>query len=187
MDPSSTVDPVTELPLDLDRLVEESLRERFGAVAVLRDRWRDGSNRFDQGGEALFAARTPSGSLAGVCGLNLDPYVDDPGVGRLRHLYLLPPFRRQGIATALVGAVIHQARGTFRVLRLRTDRADADALYTALGFERCSEPDCTHVVDLSSVTCRAFLSFRRHDPAFRAHIRSMSRRRKWVAQLMHGS
>ena len=34
------------------------------------------------------------GRLVGVCGLNVDPYLDDPSVGRVRHLYVLVAARR---------------------------------------------------------------------------------------------
>ncbi len=78
MDMGVSVGRITELPTDLDVLIELSHKEAFGAVGVLRDRWLDGSNRFGGPGEALLEARANEGQLLGIflgiCGLNIDPY-----------------------------------------------------------------------------------------------------------------
>jgi ribosomal protein S18 acetylase RimI-like enzyme len=147
MDMDVSVARITELPADLDVLIELSHKEAFGAVRVLRDQWLDGSNRFSGPGEALLEARADEGGLLG-CGLNIDPYSNDPGTGRLRHLFVHPSFRRRGIATALVAECIHLARPSFTRLRLRTDRDAAIGFYAALGFRESAESDCTHVLNL---------------------------------------
>jgi hypothetical protein len=56
-------------------------------VRRLADDWVSVANRFDRPGEALFVARLP-GQVVGVRGLNVDPYTAEPGVGRVRHLYV---------------------------------------------------------------------------------------------------
>lgn len=91
------------------------------------------------------------GALAGVCALVPDPYLEpaDPAVGRLRHLYVLPDRRRRGVATALIGAVVLEARRHYRVLRLRTANPAAARLYEAAGFAAITERAATHVLGLS--------------------------------------
>ena len=137
MEPSLHVERVDKLPLDLEQLIAQSLTESFRGVQRLSDDWRSGSNRFLLPGEALFVARL-NRDLAGVCGLNRDPFADD-AVARLRHLYIAPAYRRRGVGRALVAAVLEHARSRFQCVRLRTDRADADQFYLALGFEKINE------------------------------------------------
>ena len=83
-------------------------------VRRLVDEWRDGSNRFDRPGEALFGAWLDA-QLVGVGGLNIDPHAGDPRVGRVRHLYVLVAARRRGVARALLAEIISAARGRFRI------------------------------------------------------------------------
>src|SRR5439155_16415461 len=101
-------------------------------------------------GEALFLA-TDDRAVVGVCGLTIDPYLADPAVGRVCHLYVAAHLRRQGVGARLVGAVVAEARGSFTLLRLRTDRPEADAFYLSLGFARVAdEPGCTHRLALDA-------------------------------------
>jgi len=65
--------------------------------------------------------------------------------GRLRHLYVRPAWRRQGVGKALVEEVLGSARSSFSRVRLRTDDAAAGAFYAALGFAASTEPNATHV------------------------------------------
>lgn len=89
-------------------------------VARLRDEWEAGLNRFDATGEALFEALDEI-ELVGVCGLNPDPYSDDPTIGRVRHLYELPRHRRAGISGALVQAALGPARVSLDQSRIWRD------------------------------------------------------------------
>src|SRR5262249_26144498 len=107
-------------PDGLAALVTESERAGWRFVRRLADEWATGANRFDQPGEALFAAWA-AGRLVGVCGLNGDPYTADQKIGRLRRLYVLEGFRRAGVGRQLVQAVLAAAQGRFRSLRLRTE------------------------------------------------------------------
>jgi ribosomal protein S18 acetylase RimI-like enzyme len=133
------IERASELPSEpLLVLVDESLREGFGFVARLRDEWEAARNRFDQPGEALFFARSGE-RLVGVCGLNRDPFAGDPGVGRLRHLYVSPSHRRVGVGRLLTAAALEHAKASFRSLRLRTDSEAAAAFYLALGFSPAAD------------------------------------------------
>lgn len=110
----------------------------------LVDEWDDGSNRFDRPGETALEARLGS-RLVGVGGLNQDPYMDDPQVGRIRHLYVSPDVRGIGVGRALVEALVDHARGRFTRVRLRTTRPGVSAFYLGLGFEETpDEDDSTH-------------------------------------------
>jgi GNAT superfamily N-acetyltransferase len=142
------ISQVTELPVGVDPLLQASLTEGFRFVQLLRDEWISGVNRFDAPGEAFFVAHHGD-SLAGVCGLNRDPYSSDPGVGRLRRLYVAKPFRQQGVARALVLHALSFARQHFAVVRVRGATREADVFYRALGFSPVlSPPDATHELQL---------------------------------------
>jgi GNAT superfamily N-acetyltransferase len=149
MDPGFSVIRLDDLPPDrLAELVAESERDGLAFLRRLVEEWESGDNRFDRPGEALFAA-VEGGRVVGVCGLNFDPYFSAGRVGRVRHLYVAAEFRRRGIGTELVAAVIMTARGTFDRLRLRTGSESAAGFYESLGFRLCAEePACTHVLVL---------------------------------------
>jgi GNAT superfamily N-acetyltransferase len=116
---------VVTLPVDVDELVTASVSEDFRALQRLRTEWDQGTNRFSDHGEALFEARLGP-RLVAICGLNRDPYTDRQDVGRLRHLYVSPDCRRKGVGRALVAAILQHAGSNFQLVRLRTDRTDAD-------------------------------------------------------------
>jgi GNAT superfamily N-acetyltransferase len=85
----------------------------------------------------------------GVCGLNVDPYLDDPRVGRVRNVYVLATSRGRGIGRRLVGQAIAASRGHFDRLRLRGEEPGPARLYESLGFRACAGiPNCTHVLEL---------------------------------------
>ncbi len=138
-----------ELPSGLlADLVAESEQAGFRFVRKLVNEWASGANRFAAPGEALFAARVNC-RLVGVGGLNVDPYAREPGVGRVRHLYVLAAYRRKGIGRSLVEAIVTAARGSFGRLRLRTDTVEAAQFYEALGFQPCpNHADCSHIIEL---------------------------------------
>jgi len=130
----TSIAKITELDFPaLEAVRAESVLEGFKFVARLCEEWRSGANRFDAPGEGLFVAQNSTG-IVGVCGLNRDPYVDDLAIGRVRHLYVSPSCRRQGIGRALVTTVTEAARIRFRMIRLRTT-PDAGSFYRALGFQ----------------------------------------------------
>ena len=145
------------LPGDLDALTAESEADGLRFVRKLADEWASGVNRFARDGEALFAAWTDD-RLAGVCGLNVDPYTAASGVGRVRHLYVRHDHRGRGIGGALVRAVLEAARGRFQTLRLSTGNPAAARLYETLGFARRDASDCTHVLTLAASPSRTAAS-----------------------------
>jgi ribosomal protein S18 acetylase RimI-like enzyme len=135
----------------LSALVADGEQSGVRFVRRLVDDWASHANRFDRPGEALYAA-TLDGQLVGVCGLNVDPYTDEPGVGRVRHLYVLRAHRRLGIGQRLVEAVVDAARGRFERLRLSTQNPAAAGLYERLGFRATAGvAHCTHLLPLGRI------------------------------------
>jgi GNAT superfamily N-acetyltransferase len=140
--------PEKELASGLAELVAESEAAGFRFLRRLVDEWISGRNRFHGDGEALFTAIVDD-RVIGVCGLNVDPYAGDATVGRVRHLYVMTAFRKQGIGGRLVERVIAAARGRFRCLRLRTDNEGAGRFYESLGFRACAAKDFTHALNIA--------------------------------------
>lgn len=110
----------------------------------MKEEWVNGKNRFDNDREVLLSVTSEAGDLIGVGGLNIDPYVEDPSIGRVRHVYIAKNHRGQGAGKVLVQRVIEHAKGRFKVLRLRTHNPKAVALYLSLGFIQVSNDDSTH-------------------------------------------
>jgi ribosomal protein S18 acetylase RimI-like enzyme len=70
--------------------------------------------------------------------------MSEPAVGRLRHLYVHPEYRRRGIAVALVNECRQASSREFVRLRLRTTNPTAASLYRSMEFVEINEPDATH-------------------------------------------
>ncbi len=135
---------ISVLPDGLDALVHESLGEGFGALKRLRENHRNGKNTFRLNGEGLFAVYRED-SLAGICGLNCDPYTVEEDVGRLRHLYVRPEFRNKGVGRTLVQTVEKAASPYFKLLRLYTGSEKASAFYQKLGYQPLQGDHVSHV------------------------------------------
>jgi len=144
------IEHLTDLPAaGLIVLLAESEQAGLGFLRRLADEWASGVNRFDRPGEALFGARVGR-ELIAVGGLNVDPYAAMPRVGRVRHLYVLSPWRRAGIGGRLVAEIVEAARGRFDRLHLRTQNPAAARLYERLGFVRRTDvAHCSHVLELA--------------------------------------
>jgi GNAT superfamily N-acetyltransferase len=110
----------------------------------LRDEWLSGAQRFDGAGEFLVGAFRGE-ELAGVGGVSRDPYDQTPGLGRVRHLYVLQRLRGMGVGGALVEAIVARARGHWQILRLRTSNPNAARLYERHGFQPLAGGEETHL------------------------------------------
>jgi GNAT superfamily N-acetyltransferase len=131
-----------------DALKEESRLEGYWMLVRLVDGWASGRNKFLKRGEALYGA-WHGRELAGVCGLNVDPYFDDRSQGRVRHLFVGAPHRRNGLGRMLVGTIIDRACQYFTVLNTRAPK-EAFPFYERLGFQRVEgEEFVTHRTMLS--------------------------------------
>jgi GNAT superfamily N-acetyltransferase len=138
------------IDLPVDRFAEMLAESEASGYRFLRRvvaEWESGVNRFSRPGEALLVAEM-NGRWVGVCGLSIDPYLNDPRIGRVRNVYVLAERRRLGIARRLVEEAIALARGHFDRLRLRGEEEGPARLYEALGFRPCREiPNCTHIME----------------------------------------
>lgn len=137
---------IPEPPPDIGRLADAAREEGHDLVSRLVDEWDDGTNRFDRPGELLAESRC-DGLLCAVGGLNVDPYLDDGTIGRIRHVFVHPTHRRTGVGRTLIGFLVDSARGSFRRVRLRTVQVPGPDFYRALGFRTTDEANATHVMD----------------------------------------
>ena len=145
-----SIKPITEDDFDPSRftlLLKKSRGEGMNLVLRLTENWENGSNRFNQPGEAFYAAEHEGRYLA-VGGRSLDPYIKDPSVLRVRHVYVLPEWRRLGIASGLMKRVLDIPPGQFKKLTLRTLNPAARKFYERLGFSYVGEGETTHEMEL---------------------------------------
>jgi GNAT superfamily N-acetyltransferase len=135
----------------LEPLIDQSLDEGFGFLARLRDEYESGRTRFDLPGETLFSAFDAS-ALVGIGGLTRDPYVSDRDIGRVRHVYVMPGYRRRGFGRVLLAAIEQAAHQHFVMLTLRADSLDGKQFYERIGYVRANMASATHYRPLSRVT-----------------------------------
>ena len=126
------------LPDGFSDLLADSVADGHAFIDRLQAEWVSGQNRFDARGERLVAADM-AGRLAGIGGLNIDPYVSGPRSGRIRHLYVHRSLRRRGIAEAILANLIAHAGDNFDLLSLRTANPAADLFYCRAGFARVGD------------------------------------------------
>lgn len=112
----------------------------------LRDNWLSGALRFEAPDELLLGAFR-GGRLVGVGGISRDPYAPQPGLGRVRHVYVLHACRGQGIARMLMERLLAHAVGRFDRLRLSSRGPEAARLYESLGFAAVAGEKQTHLLD----------------------------------------
>lgn len=138
---------VDSLPTGFEELLASASNEGFEFLAKMKEAWESGSNKFNKQGE-FFLAAFMDGKLAGVGGRNIDPHIENGLVGRVRHLYVSPSFRKQGVGKALVSEILKEAEDFFMTMRLRTDDAGASEFYKKLGFTEATKEHQTHFIDL---------------------------------------
>ena len=109
----------------------------------LEENWQRGENRFNAPGEKLLGAFL-NGKLVGVCGLNRDPFSQQPRAGRIRHLYVSEKCRGLGIGKQLLTVVMADASIWFDFLNTHAPDT-ACGFYRRAGFRLVSdEPRVTH-------------------------------------------
>lgn len=136
-------------------LVEESMRGGHNFLQRTMDDWYSGANKFDRPGEKLWGLFIGK-DLAGVGGLNIDPYSLTTKIGRVRHLYVGEGYRRAGYATLIMNKILKEACYNFTVLRLFTDNAGASAFYEKLGFKQTRQYKASHILTLPSHVVNEF-------------------------------
>ena len=144
MRPGLRIAPLLDLPAGIEALRAEAAHDGFRFVDRLVAEWRSGANRFARPGEVLLGAFRAA-ELVAVGGLNRDPYADQDGIGRLRHLYVRTSDQRSGLGSALVRQLLIHAEGAFPLVRLRTQTREAAVFYATLGFRPVHDATATHV------------------------------------------
>jgi N-acetylglutamate synthase-like GNAT family acetyltransferase len=144
------INRVDVLPEDIhSEVLEASIREGFSPIQWLIDHWQEGKNRFSLPGEALYEARI-NGHLVGVCGINQDPYADGRSrAGRIRRLYVLPEYRRNGVGRKLVLKAVEDAHSHFAEANLRTFDQGSAKFFESIGFTGIEgDPNRTHRITI---------------------------------------
>lgn len=147
MSPPICIAPSLNLPVGIEELRAEATGEGFRFVDKLVAEWLSGTNRFSRPGEVFLVAFRAT-DLVAFGGLNRDPYTDESGVGRLRHLYIRKSNRRSGLGSALVQELLDHAESTFHLVRLRTATREAADFYVRLKFHVVQDETATHVKSL---------------------------------------
>ncbi|NPD71862.1 GNAT family N-acetyltransferase [Oceanispirochaeta sp. M1] len=125
----------------------DSEKEGISFVSNTVEEWITGINRFDKKGEIFFGAFI-NAEIVGMGGLNIDPYTNLSSIGRVRHLYVCPKFRRQNIGKQLMLKIIKHAKKNYQGIRLYTENKEAFKFYESLGFQNSSKFKESHFLKL---------------------------------------
>ena len=131
----------------LAQLQSEARDEGYRFLDTLVHEWVSGENRFDRKGEVL-CGHFDGALLVAVGGLNQDPFLTDPSVGRIRRLYVRQGWRNHGIGGALLDTLVRFAEEHFCSVRLRAESMNAARLYERRGFIPIQSPSATHILHL---------------------------------------
>ncbi len=134
----TTVLAVTELPRGLDELAQLASVEGFGMVRRLIDDYVAGTNRFSKTGEDLYVARNGD-EVSAVGGINVDPYYNSPSLGRIRHLYVHPSFKRAGVGRLVMERIEKHGEQYFASFQLFTTSQVAGKFYESLSYARVGD------------------------------------------------
>lgn len=121
------------LPGDFPALQAEAVAEGYRFVEALLAEWNAGRYQAGEAGSALFAAYR-DGALMAVGAVTPDPYDPAPDLLRIRHVYVRPAGRREGIGRLLAGALVQQGLASAPRLSLNAADSGAAAFWEAMGF-----------------------------------------------------
>lgn len=83
--------------LTIDTLIEESLKEGFSMLEELLSRYQDTNDQYLAKNEALLVAVDEYGRYLGIASLR-----DNHGKGEVGNLYVLPHYRKMGVAYEII-------------------------------------------------------------------------------------
>lgn len=131
-----------ELPPSFAALQARAKAEGYDFLDRLAKNWRDGAYLGDA--DASVFGIFGLGDLVAIGAQTADEYDPSPDHRRLRHFYVHPEARRNGIGRALAGALIKEAFQLAPYLHLRATHDLSRAFWDAMGFERVDRPDRSH-------------------------------------------
>ncbi|WP_342755240.1 GNAT family N-acetyltransferase [Pantoea sp. MBD-2R] len=120
-------------------LRSQSMAEGFNMLRRLEENWLSGDNRFDRPGEKLIGAYV-DGLIVGVCGLNIDPFTQATGTGRLRHFYVDTGWRNRRVGSGLLSEILKDAGRWFDFINTNAP-SSAFTFYERAGFVALSGMD----------------------------------------------
>ena len=130
--------------VQLEELAQNALEDGYRIVRKTIDQWIDGTNRFSDEREVLYGVKDGEMYIA-IGGLNIDPYLMDEDVGRVRHIYVHTDYRNRGIGKFLFQKVMKEKAEHFKVVRLSTNNEAAMDLYESNGFKKVVEFKASHI------------------------------------------
>lgn len=129
--------------ITLEALILSSEQEGFKFISRLKNDWLNKTNRFDKANENLYEISL-NNVIIGIGGINKNPYNENGNVGRLRHFYLLPNYRRKGIGRKFIQFILKESRMKYDKISLRTDTEVASKFYESLGFKKINSKYSSH-------------------------------------------
>ena len=136
---------------DLLQLNDFAKSENINVVSNLISSWSDNRSFFGERGEGLWIARTTeSGEVIGVGGITICPTFMESR--RVRRFYIVPHWRRRGVATALANQCIERAKsaGVSTVTCHAAASAMAPKFWESIGFRPVADSDITHMMHLTN-------------------------------------
>lgn len=121
------------LPDDLPALQDEAAAEGYRFVEGILEEWDAGRYTGADERNTLLAVYR-EGVLAAIGAVTPDPYDPAPDLLRIRHVYVRPGNRREGVGRVLAGALIQQGLALAPRLSLNAADAGASAFWEAMGF-----------------------------------------------------
>lgn len=122
-------------PIGFETLREEALAEGYGFIDRLAGELAGGLYAGDAGLPVMLAAFR-EGDLAAIGGLTPDPYDPAADIARVRHVYVRPAMRREGVGRWLTSALIQQGLAVAARLTLRAADARSAAFWESQDFVR---------------------------------------------------
>jgi GNAT superfamily N-acetyltransferase len=132
------------LPDGFEDLAAAAAKEGVRNMALLETAWREGTQRFDQDGAALFGV-FKANALAGVGGCKPQVWEGESAM-RMHRFYIHPLYRRQGTGRELAQAVMAHALQHTQLLTCNARATDAAApFWEALRFRKVDAEGVTYI------------------------------------------
>lgn len=132
---------------NIDELISDSLIDGFNFVKRTKEEWLSLKNDFSRKGEVFYGIKLDD-KIVAIGELNIDPYLNNSQIGRVRHVYVHRMYRRQGLAHLLMNQIILHGKQYFRRLTLRTNNPIAIHTYEKYGFSSVMHEHYTHELEL---------------------------------------